>query len=308
MTETCQPEAPGHTQSELRHDLNGQPQEHAKARINLSGVAQTLFIPLIARASDAVSSNAILGDPYAQNTIDKLSFDQDAMTMTPFQCAGVCLRTSQFDKWTTAFLMKHPCATVVHLACGLDSRMQRVPWTNTSRWFDIDLPKVIELRKQVLPTSIPDRDYSLIAANVLEHTWIKNIPNDRPVLIIMEGLLSYLLEDEVKGLLLQLCQSFKHGEMIFECISTIVLKRVVETPLKVVSETGAIFQWATDDPKSLEGIYTGVRLAESVCFVEASGVEKFALSNRVIMYLMSWIPSLRKAAQFLRFEFGGDRE
>lgn len=308
MTETCQPEAPDHTESEPHDDLDVQLQEHAKARVNLSGVAKTLLIPLIARAYDAASSNAILGDPYAQQTIDKLSFDQDAMTMTPFQCAGVCLRTSQFDNWTTAFLKKNPCATVVHLACGLDSRMQRVPWANDSCWYDIDLPEVIELRKQVLPTSIPDRTYSLLAANILDHTWVENIPNDKPVLIIMEGLLSYLREDEVKGLLLLLCERFKHGEMIFECISTIVLERVAKKPLKAVSDTGAIFQWATDDPKSLEGIYTGVRLAESVCFVEANGIEKLTLFNRVIMYLMSWIPSLRTAAQFVRFELGGDRE
>lgn len=301
MSAPCQPEAPD---CAIGESLDGQLQEPAKAPVNLCGAGMTLLIPLLARASDAVASHPVLCDPYAQKTLEKLNFDRDAMLMTPNQSTVVALRTRQFDRWTTAFLQKNPRATVVHLACGLDSRMQRVNWTESTRWIDVDLPEVIELRRQVLPNSIPGRDYTLLGADVLDRTWMQNIPTDRPTLIVMEGLLTYLVEDEVKSLLLQFCERFGQGEMLFECINTALLEEISQKPVKSVSEAGAIFQWAIDDPKSLEGIHPQLRMAESVSFAEANGVEKLTLVNRTILYLISWVPRLREKGRFLRFEFG----
>ena len=42
--------------------------------------------------------------------------------------------------------------TVLHLGCGLDTRVYRVNPASTVRWYDFDLPDVIELRRRLFPS------------------------------------------------------------------------------------------------------------------------------------------------------------
>ncbi|KAE8327824.1 S-adenosyl-L-methionine-dependent methyltransferase [Aspergillus sergii] len=270
---------------------------------------RTLLITLIARAYDFSVPRPILGDPYAQDILDRLDFDVGKMTMTPFQMACIAVRTSRFDRWTSNFLQHNPNTSVLHLACGLDSRMERVKWGENTRWVDIDLPEVIALRRKVQPTSSPGRDYSLLGIDVLDEDWMYDISTDGPVLVVMEGLLCYLSEDDVKQLLQRMCQTFRRGELLFECINSTTLQALNGTkPIQSVSSTGAEFHSSVDDPKILELLHPGLKLVESIRLAEAPGVEMFPLGSRLLMYLRSWIPGVRDASRFLRFQFGEYRE
>lgn len=270
----------------------------------LRGVAKTLLIPLAARATDAKSRNPILGDLYANDILNKIEYDVQQMKLSPLDSGGVALRTRQFDRWTTLFIKNHRHCTILHLACGLDSRMQRVPWGGSGvRWIDVDLPEVITLRRQIMPTSFQNCDYQLLAASVTDTRWLEEIPKDRPTLVIMEGLLSYLEEKDVNRLILRLVERFSQGELVFECINSAVLSSLQKRNLEAVVNTGAIFQWAVDDLCKVQDIHPHLQLLESVRFCEAVGVEKFPYSRRAILYLMSWVPSLRDSARFVRFSF-----
>ncbi len=62
----------------------------------------------------------------------------------------VALRGTQFDSWITDYLNGHPDAVVLHLGCGLHSRAFRIAPEGV-RWFDVDLPQVIALRRKLYP-------------------------------------------------------------------------------------------------------------------------------------------------------------
>ncbi|KAJ5408326.1 S-adenosyl-L-methionine-dependent methyltransferase [Penicillium cosmopolitanum] len=280
-----------------------------KIPISLTGVSKTLLIPLIARAYDNSLPTPILADPYPAAVLSKLSFDIDSMPTTPFQNAGISLRTKHFDDWTSSFLRTNHDTTVLHLACGFDSRAQRVSWSEGTRWIDIDLPEVIELRKEDLPLSFPtgnDQEYSLLGIDVTGETWMRDLDiGDGPVLVIMEGLLSYLPEKEVRALLTRICETFPQGEIIFECVSSPVLNWLNRPEsMNAVKNTGAVFKSAVDDPMTLENLHSGLKLVENVSLLLAPGTEKFPLLGRVRMYLSSWFQSGRDSARFLRFRFG----
>jgi len=100
----------------------GLTEQQAKVEVTLKGVAETLFIPLAARAFDAATQRPILGDSYAKSVLDKLDYDFDKAALLPGDCAKVALRPRQFDRWTASFLAAYPYSTVLYLACGLDSR------------------------------------------------------------------------------------------------------------------------------------------------------------------------------------------
>ena len=270
----------------------------------LSGVAETLLISLAARAADAASPDPILGDPYAKATLDKLEYDAQRARLSLLDAGGVALRTRQLDQWTASFLHDHPCCTVLHLACGLDSRMQRVGWGSDVRWIDVDLPEVIALRQQIMPASFPDRDYLLVGARVTDKAWLEGIPADRPTIIVMEGLLSYLMEEDVEILLSRLVDRFGEGELLFECINSTVLASLQKRNLKSVEQTGAAFHWAVDDLSKVRELHPNLDLLETICFHEAPGVHQFPISRRLLLYVMSWVPSLRDSARFVRFGFG----
>ncbi|KAF9889049.1 hypothetical protein FE257_008026 [Aspergillus nanangensis] len=271
----------------------------------LNGVAQTLLVPLVARAHDFSSPRPILRDSYAQHILDKLDLDVTEVALTPNQVTGVALRTSQFDRWTSDFLQVHPATTVLHLACGFDSRMERVNWGTDTRWIDIDLPEVIELRRKIQPGFLPGRNYSLLGIDVLDEDWMQGVSADGPVLVVMEGLLSYLPQDDVHQLLQRLCRNFHRGASLFECVNSATLQSLNRTkPLQPINSMGAEFHWSVDDPKTLEILHPDLKLVESIRLVEAPGVENSTLSYRALMYLLSWIPGVRDSARFLHFQFG----
>jgi O-methyltransferase involved in polyketide biosynthesis len=273
-----------------------------KTKVTLKGVAETLLISLMGRAHDAATQNPILGDLYAKEVMEKLDYNFDELPMSRDAAAGIALRTRIYDRWTEAFLAAHSHVTVLHLACGLDSRCQRVDWGSHVHWIDVDLPEAVALRRQMLPTSLPGKDYQLIDADVTESTWQEAIPTDRPTLVVMEGLLSYLQPEDGKRLLQRLVGGFGEGELLFDCLNTVGLSASQKTHT-VVSQTGNAFKWAIDDLKDIEDIHPKLKLLEVIRYLEAPGLEELPFMLRFKYYIMSWIPGLADAGRFVRFAF-----
>jgi O-methyltransferase involved in polyketide biosynthesis len=136
-----------------------------------------------------------------------------------------------------------------------------------------------------------------------------SISSDGPVLIVIEGLLCYLPGDKVIKLLKSLCQNFRVGEILFECITPTALRALNRRkPIESIIDLGVEFYWAVDHPETLEHIDPALNLVESVRLAEAPGVEKAPLGYRALMYVLSWTPKSRDSARFLRFRFGDLRE
>lgn len=187
--------------------------------------------------------------------------------------------------------------------------MDRVRWGGNTRWFDIDLPEVIELCRKVQTAPSVDRKYFLLGVDVLDESWMHSISSDGPVLVVIDGLLCYRPDDKVINLLKSLCKNFRGGEILFECITPTALRALNRwKPIESINDLGFEFYWAVDHPETLELIYAALKLVELVRLAEAPGVEKAPLGYRALMYVLSWIPKARDSASFLRFRFGDVRE
>lgn len=101
---------------------------------NLPPTASTAIATLLARATDALvqpPSSRLLNDPIATTALANLSLPPSEASTNPTARTRafnqvVLLRARHLDSWTREFLTAHPRATVLHLACGLDSRAWRV--------------------------------------------------------------------------------------------------------------------------------------------------------------------------------------
>lgn len=191
-----------------------------------------MLVTLFLRAQDARDSQPVLGDRFAAEAVERIDYDWAKLDKPSIvrSRSTVALRARQFDTWAADFLREHPEATVLQLACGMDSRAFRLAPPSGVRWFDVDLPDVIALRRKLYS----DGDgYRMIAASVTDSGWLEEIPADRPTLILAEGLLMYLREAEVSQLLRRLTGRFPAGALIFDGVSastaraTQVLKKML---------------------------------------------------------------------------------
>ena len=190
----------------------------------LSGVAETLLIPLYYRAMETQRPDAMIKDEKAVTLIKRLSsegsirYDSDWLKHTPMAEVNKVLRimlTRQMDRYVRDFLGRHPKAVVVHTGCGLDSRFERVD-NGQVEWYDLDLPDVIELRRKLIGDE--GGRYHLLACSVLEDAWMETVMAHRgsSFLFLAEGVFMYFEESQVKSLVLRLRDHFPGAELIFD--------------------------------------------------------------------------------------------
>jgi O-methyltransferase involved in polyketide biosynthesis len=164
---------------------------------NLEGVSETLLIPLWARAVETKNPHPIIKDEKAREMMTQIEYDFSKFDKEWPTQISVAVRTEILDNATRAFINKHPHAVVINLGCGLDTRFSRLD-DGKIRWYDLDLPEPMHIRKQFFEET--DR-YKMIAKSVFDYSWIDDVRLDNSVLIIAEGLLMYLNENEVKELI-----------------------------------------------------------------------------------------------------------
>jgi len=213
--------------------------------VRWGSVEWTNLVTLYLRAYESRSRRPILGDKAAAEAVDRIEYDWARMrrAMRPGSNQYmVTMRAKQLDDWSTSFLRRYPNAVVLHLGCGMDTRAFRLHPPETVQWFDVDQPNVIALRRKLYD----DRDgYRMIGSSVTDEVWLDEIPTDRPMLMVAEGLVMYLTEPEVRTLLQSLTDRFGSGELVFDTVSPMGprLSKVL---------TKGITKWGIRDAREIE--------------------------------------------------------
>ena len=180
----------------------------------------TLLATLYLRAWDSRNRQPILGDEHAAAALECLRYDEAMLrrrTRPEVNQYLVGLRARLLDDWAANYLSHRPDAVVVQLGCGLDSRMLRLDQFNSTLWLDVDLPDVIAVRRRLYPER---QRYQMIAASATDPKWWwEEVPTDRPVLVIAEGLLMYLPPDEVRQLLGRIASRSPSGQLLFDGVA-----------------------------------------------------------------------------------------
>lgn len=182
-------------------------------------VGWTLLGTLFLRAWESRAERPVLGDRWAAEALERIDHDPAALrrrTRPESNQYLVALRARTLDDWSAAFLSAHPDAVVLHLGCGLDSRAFRLDPPAPALWFDVDLPEVVEVRRLLYADG---ERYRTLGASVTDADWLAEVPADRPVLVVAEGLLMYLAEDQVRQLLVRIADRFGSGELVFDGIA-----------------------------------------------------------------------------------------
>lgn len=122
---------------------------HPSRKVSFKKEKETLLITLYARALQSRSRHPILHDPWAAEAIQRIDYDFAKFKAGRRSSLLIAIRASQPDAWTRDFLAAHPDATELHLGCALDARYFRTAPPATVRWFEVDYPDVIDLRRDL---------------------------------------------------------------------------------------------------------------------------------------------------------------
>jgi O-methyltransferase involved in polyketide biosynthesis len=229
--------------------------------VRLPPVAATLLGPLHARAVDAGRWLPLLGDVHARELVARLDHDFSPFTDRPRQLVAV-VRTLVFDEVARAFLAAHPDGTVIELGAGLNTRFERLD-NGRQRWFDLDLPEVTALRRQLLAAS-PRRRHA--AASIPEPGWMELVARSPgPHCFLMEATIGYLPCAEVRGVLAQLARRFPGATIAFDLPPwwTVVDGELTQSP-------AAADVLAVDLPRAIEAWRIGLSLVETFHFLAST--------------------------------------
>lgn len=259
----------------------------------------TMLATLYARAQDFHSSNSILNDRYAADIVTRLDLDGSRTGVRQGDTIGIAMRGRYLDGCVREFLAANPNAIVLNLGCGLDSRMYRLNVTAPVHWYDVDLPDVVAFRRAQLPTQAHQ---TLIPGSVEDMSWLTQVPRDRPVLVIAEGLTMYLPPDAVATMLRDIAQWCVRGEMVFDAFSRWAVRR--QHTSAIVKNANATLRWAIDHESELTRQVPSLSCMSVVSsFVPPTGVD-LPRKTRVLLRVIRAIPRVRHMVRIYRYQFG----
>jgi O-methyltransferase involved in polyketide biosynthesis len=270
-----------------------------KVSVDLSGPAQTMLTTLYCKALDADWCQPILGDEFAKEAVARIDYDWAELKVTDRWTPLVTVRTAQFDIWTSQFLTAHQRATVIHLGCGLDSRVFRLDPGPSVEWYDVDYPAVIALRQEVFPTR---PRYHLVATAATDPSWLEQIPADRPVLLLAEGISMYLTESDGIALLQHVVDRFGSGELQIDFYNWLAIRS--QKTHRLQRQSGSTLYWAVNSPADIVEKVPGVQLITAVTFFDATTFGRAPGVFRLARRLVRAVPPLRRAFQYHRYAFG----
>lgn len=271
-------------------------------KVDLRGAPQTMLATFYAKALDADLPNSILHDRWAKQIVERIDYDWTRTTMTAGRSPAVTTRSAHFDDWTRQFLAVHPEAVVLHLGCGLDSRFFRVSPGPGVLWYDIDYPEVAALRERLYSSEGTSAEcYRVIPASVTDPAWLAEIPTDRPVLMLGEGLTMYLTEADGTALLRRIVSGFPSGELQFDAFSRFGIR--TQWSNAVVRRAGATLYWGINGPDDIIAAVPGLRLLAWQSPFETASFRQVSLPFRLMARAMSALPVTKYMAQYHRYAF-----
>ena len=93
-------------------------------------------------------------NPVLENSSSKLLRNLAKGKLRDELVVHITLRAKKFDEYSISFFKKNPDGILVNIGCGMDSRFLRVD-NGKMTCFDLDLPEMIEFKKQFYEQTDP---------------------------------------------------------------------------------------------------------------------------------------------------------
>ena len=243
----------------------------------MNNVNKTLYIPLYGKAWVS-RKGIILLDTKAEQIWDAESFPLKGKSRSKWLAYFMGMRSAVFDRWGKEKMNACPDALILHLGCGMDSRVLRVG-TGEHIWFDIDFPEVITERKRYYQES---SQYRMISSDIRDLQWLDTLPKAETAIVVMEGVSMYLQPQELRTVLQALSSRFGQLRILMDCYTEFSAK--ASKYKNPINDVGVTKVYGLDDPRELER-ETGIRflkehnMTPDTLINQLQGMEKAIFKN-----------------------------
>lgn len=211
----------------------------------MNNVNKTLYIPLYGKAYVS-KKGIILNDKKAEEIWSAEGFDLKRKSKSKWLAYYMGMRSAVFDQWLSEKMENKEDALVLHLGCGLDSRVCRVG-TKGHLWYDVDFPEVIARRKHYFAQT---ETYRMIASDIREEGWLREIPAGKTAILLLEGVSMYLQPEELREALRRWKAHFGEVRILLDSYTVFAAKATrYKNPINAVGVTRV---YGLEDPRELE--------------------------------------------------------
>lgn len=211
----------------------------------MNSVNKTLYIPLYGKAFVS-RKGVILQDKKAEEIWAAEGFELKGKSKSKWLAYYMGMRSTVFDGWVRCQMEQNSDAIVIHIGCGMDSRVERVG-TGKHQWYDVDFPEVIAQRKCFYQEST---QYHMVEADVREPAWIDKLPQGADAIVVMEGVSMYFAPKELKQLLQGISDRFRNTNILMDCYTSFAAK--ASKYKNPINDVGVTLVYGVDEPRELE--------------------------------------------------------
>ena len=201
------------------------------------------------RAYESERPDAHFQDPFARRLAGPRG--EDIVRSLPggrMMAWAMVVRTVLFDELLIRLVREEGADTVVNLAAGLDARPWRLDLPAPLRWMDVDLPEILDYKRRELADATPRCRYEARACDLRDAAARRALFDEvsgsaTKVLILTEGLLIYLTEEQVADLARDLAAPASFRWWVIDIAGPELLKRLRRRWGRRLAEGNAPFRF-----------------------------------------------------------------
>jgi methyltransferase (TIGR00027 family) len=212
-------------------------------------VSDTARWMAVYRAQETERPDAAFHDPFARALAGERG-GRIAKAMTAFgdYSWSIVARTYLFDRYVTR-LVKHGVDLVVNLAAGLDTRPYRMELPASLRWVEVDLPEILDYKESILAGAKPVCELERVRLDLSNADARRGLfdrlgRGSQRAAILSEGLLIYLMPQEVGALAEDLTRPSSFQHWVVDLVSPSLLETMTQMTGGAMQLAGAPFLFA----------------------------------------------------------------
>lgn len=194
---------------------------------SIRNVSDTALWVAVFRAQESERADPLFFDPFARELAGERGVEMAKQAGVPSW--PIVVRTVALDEMILKAVEEDRFDTVLNLAAGLDTRPYRLALPATLRWIEVDLPPMIEYKRERLKDAkcfcrLERHALDLADVEARRAFFTKVGAAADKVLVVTEGLLVYLDPEQVKTLAADLHQPPAFRRWLMDIASPSLLK------------------------------------------------------------------------------------
>lgn len=243
------------------------------------------------RADENDRTDRVFSDPFARQLAGRRGGEIAGSTRFLKGVAWPFIaRTWLIDKMVTEHV-ELGFDTVINLAAGLDTRPYRMALPALTQWIEVDLPDILKYKEELLLNEKPRCQLERIALDLSDQSarqelWQRLGSRSRKALVITEGLLIYLKQEQVIQLAEELASQPGIQRWITDLSSPGLLEMMNKKMGAALKSAKAPFQFAPEEGPRFFEKYGWKKLEVHSMLKTARELKRLPLFLRVMSYLV----------------------